>query len=93
MVIGICNFEIAWNLRIVIWDFSAVSGKADHFYLNQLELTLTNPCWEGRTFDSQMTLSYNCIEKGKLVMISNWVATEILFFEVPRSGTLYKITK
>jgi len=41
--VGICNFDIVCNLRIVIWDFSAVSGKANHFYLNQLELTLTNP--------------------------------------------------
>ena len=24
----------------MIWDFSAVSGKANRFYLNQLELTL-----------------------------------------------------
>jgi hypothetical protein len=31
------------NLSIVIWDFSAVSGKANSFYLNQLELTLTFP--------------------------------------------------
>jgi len=41
--IGICNFDIVCNLRIVIWDFRAVSGKANRFYLNQLELTLTNP--------------------------------------------------
>jgi hypothetical protein len=34
---------IVCNLRIVIWNFSAVSGKANFFYLNQLELTLTLP--------------------------------------------------
>jgi hypothetical protein len=27
----------------VIWDFSAVSGKINHFYLNYLALTLTFP--------------------------------------------------
>jgi len=39
------NFDIVWpatssvesNLRIVIWNFSAVFGKANRFYLNQLE--------------------------------------------------------
>jgi len=31
------DFDIVWNLSIVIWDFSAVFGKANHFYLNQLE--------------------------------------------------------
>jgi len=43
LVIEICNFDIVCNLSIVIWDFSAVSGKANRFYLNQLELTLTFP--------------------------------------------------
>ncbi len=43
MVIEICSFDIACNLSIVIWDFSVVSGKANRFYLNQLELTLTFP--------------------------------------------------
>jgi len=38
-----CNFDIVCNLSIVIWDFSAVSRKANSFYLNQLELTLTFP--------------------------------------------------
>ncbi len=42
--VGICNFDIVCNLSIVIWDFSAVSGKANSFCLNQLELTLTFPC-------------------------------------------------
>jgi len=42
--VGIYDFDIVCNLRIVIWDFSAVSGKASRFYLNQLEFTLTNPC-------------------------------------------------
>jgi len=43
--VGICNFDIVCNLSIVIWDFSGVSGKANRFYLNQLELTLTFP-WD-----------------------------------------------
>ena len=43
LVIGSWDFDIVWNLSIVIWDFSAVSGKANRFYLNQLELTLTFP--------------------------------------------------
>ena len=29
-------------LGITIWDFSAVSGKLNRFYLNQLELTLVD---------------------------------------------------
>ena len=37
LVIGICD------LCIVIWDFGAVYGKANRFYLNQLELPLTFP--------------------------------------------------
>ena len=40
LVIGTWNFDIVWNLSIVIWDFSVVSGKSNRFYLNQLELTL-----------------------------------------------------
>jgi len=43
LVIGIWDFDIVCNLSIVIWDFSAVSGKANHFYLKKLELTLTFP--------------------------------------------------
>jgi len=34
LVIGICNFDIVCNLSIVIWDFIAVSMKANRFYLN-----------------------------------------------------------
>jgi hypothetical protein len=30
-------------MSIVIWDFNAVSGKSNRFYLNQLELALTFP--------------------------------------------------
>jgi hypothetical protein len=45
LVIGIWNFDIVCNLSIVIWDFSGVCGKANLFYLNQLELTLTLPCF------------------------------------------------
>ena len=37
LVIGIWNFDIVWNLCIVIWDFCAVFDKAYRFYLNQLE--------------------------------------------------------
>ena len=37
LVIGIWDFDIVWNLSIVIWDFSAVFEKANRFYLNQLE--------------------------------------------------------
>jgi hypothetical protein len=44
LVIGFCNFDIVCNLRIVIWDFSAVSGKVNRFYAIQLELILTSPC-------------------------------------------------
>jgi hypothetical protein len=46
-LVGICNFDIVCHLSIVIWDFSALSLKANRFYLNQLELTLTNP-WKGQ---------------------------------------------
>ncbi len=41
--IGICNFDIVCYLIIGIWDFSALSLKANRFYLKQLELTLTDP--------------------------------------------------
>ena len=37
LIIGICN------LSFVIWDFSAISGQVNCFYLNQLYLTLTFP--------------------------------------------------
>jgi len=37
LVIGIWDFDIVCNLSIVIWDFSTVFGKANRFYLNQLE--------------------------------------------------------
>ena len=43
LVIEISNFDIVWNLSIVIWDFSSVSEKLNRFYLNQLEITLTFP--------------------------------------------------
>jgi len=35
--VGIWDFDIIWNLSIVIWDFSAVFGEANRFYLNQIE--------------------------------------------------------
>jgi len=38
------SFNRVYNLSIVIWDFIAVSGKVNRFYLNQLVLTLTFPC-------------------------------------------------
>ena len=41
LTVGICNFDIVCNLSIVIWNFSAVSGKANRFYPNWLALTLT----------------------------------------------------
>jgi hypothetical protein len=43
LVIGFSNLDIIWNLNIVIWDFCDLCGKANLFYLNQLELTLTLP--------------------------------------------------
>jgi len=39
-------FDIVCNLSIAIWDFSAVSGKRNRFYLSQLALTLTFPEFE-----------------------------------------------
>jgi hypothetical protein len=42
-VIGIWDFDIVWNLSIVIWDFYAVTRKSKPFYLNQLAATLTFP--------------------------------------------------
>jgi len=44
LVIGNWNFDIIWNLSIVIWDLSAVSGKSNRFYLNLLGMALTFPC-------------------------------------------------
>ena len=49
LVIGSWDFDIVWNLSIVIWDFSAVSGKANRFYLNLLALTLTLP-WPTKSY-------------------------------------------
>ena len=43
LVIGDWDLEIVWNLSIVIWDFSAVSGKVNRLYVNQSNLTLTLP--------------------------------------------------
>ena len=40
LVIGTWNFDIVWNLSIVIWDLNGASGNSNRFYLNQLELTL-----------------------------------------------------
>jgi hypothetical protein len=34
LVIGTWNFDIVWNLSTVIWDFGAVSGKYNRFYLS-----------------------------------------------------------
>ena len=44
LVIGICKFDIIWDLRIKICDFSAVSMKANRFYLHQFEPNLTQTC-------------------------------------------------
>jgi len=38
------RIDIICILSIAIWDFSAISGKVNCFYLNQLELILTFPC-------------------------------------------------
>ena len=43
MVIEICNFDFICNLKIVIWDFNAVIGKPNPFYLNQAVPTLLLP--------------------------------------------------
>ena len=43
IIIGTWNLDIIGILSIVIWDFSAISGKVIGFYLHQLELTLTFP--------------------------------------------------
>ena len=40
LVIGICNFEIVFNLSIVIWDFSAVSGKANQALSESVRVNL-----------------------------------------------------
>jgi hypothetical protein len=40
---GHWNFDIIWNLSIVIWDLSAVSVKLNRFYLNHLGMALTSP--------------------------------------------------
>ena len=44
LVIGTWNFDIVWNLSIVIWNFSPVSGKSNRLYLNQFVVTLTFSC-------------------------------------------------
>jgi hypothetical protein len=41
LIIGFCDFDIVCYLSIVICNFSAVFGKANCFYLTQLELTST----------------------------------------------------
>jgi hypothetical protein len=41
LVIGTWNFDIVWNLSIVIWDFMFFFREANYFNLNQLESTLT----------------------------------------------------
>ncbi len=43
MIIGCWNFGIIWNLGIVIWDFSAVSGKVDHFFRISWSLLWRDP--------------------------------------------------
>jgi hypothetical protein len=37
------KFKTDKILSIAVWDFSALSGKVNRFYLNQLDLTLTFP--------------------------------------------------
>jgi len=79
--------SIVCNLSIVIWDFSAVSGKANRFYLNQLELTLTFPCYI--PFPA-ILIWYIIIS----ILISNEVAFRPLFQNGPfQNGmNIYKIT-
>ncbi len=37
------KFKTDKIVSIAVWDFSALSGKVNRFYLNQLDLTLTFP--------------------------------------------------
>jgi hypothetical protein len=62
LIIGICNFDIICNLSIAIWDFSALSGKVDRFYMNQLELTLTLPCHQSSFLDTLKGFEYTFFE-------------------------------
>jgi hypothetical protein len=43
-VIGISDLDIIWDLGFDNWDFRFVFRKANYFYLNQLESTLTLLC-------------------------------------------------
>jgi hypothetical protein len=45
MEIGFSDLNIICNLGIGIWNFNTVSGKETRLLLNQLELTLTSPCF------------------------------------------------
>ena len=47
----------------MIWDFSAVSGKANRFYLNQLELTLKLLRFYKTVFEN---FKVDCIFNGKI---------------------------
>jgi hypothetical protein len=58
LIIGIYNFDIIYNLIIAIWDFSALSGKVNRFYLNQLEMTLTLPCQQSPFLDTLTGFEY-----------------------------------
>jgi hypothetical protein len=40
---GFSDLDIIWNLSIGIWNFCAVSGKENRFFLNQLEQPLKIP--------------------------------------------------
>ncbi len=68
LVIGIWNFDIVWNLSIVIWDFSAVFGKANRFYLNQLEADFDVSLYE-TLLDRKLRKLYGLVpyssERGK----------------------------
>jgi len=78
LIIGICNFDIVCNLSIVIWDFSAISGKVNRVYLNQLELTLTFP--SNRRLLSVQKMNAMIISPKLQWFGKNLWETEIRFF-------------
>ena len=60
LVIVIWNFDIVWDLSIVIWYFNSVLRKANRFYRNQLEadpdVTLPNASHLDLNFNSLYTM-------------------------------------
>ena len=45
--IRIWNFDIVWNLGIVIWKFNTVNSEANYLYLNQVGKTRIFPLFCG----------------------------------------------